>query len=176
MSVFKTSAAYRPRDHTYHYIYKITCEETGQVYYGRHSNNTKNDPYYTGSGLWLRWARAKGLKLKKEVLWYAANFDDLCEMELLVIQSVIEENNCVNVYTEHWEVSSRFKGWYITPHGKFKSKREAEKVIGNVGASTVFARCVYCDEIIAPNRWTPKEYFGKTWRELGWYFIPKEEM
>lgn len=176
MSVFKHSVAYRPRDQPFHYIYKISCEETGQVYYGRHSSEQEHDPHYTGSGLWVRWARAKGLTLKKEVLWQAENFEELCEMELLVIQTVIEDENCVNVYTEHWDVSSRFKGWYITPHGKFLSKRDAAKVIDGVAASTIYQRCVYCDIPIQTSRWLPREYDGKTWRELGWYFISKEDM
>lgn len=164
------------KDKEFHYIYKIVCEETGQVYYGRHSSALEKDPYYTGSGLWVKWARAKGLKLKKEILAYAEDFKSLCVMELLLIKEKINDPNCVNVYTEHWEVSSRFKGWYHTPHGIFNSKREAEKSIPDVGASTIWARCVNCDEPIKPNRWLPKEYFGKTWRELGWYFISKEEL
>lgn len=164
------------KEKQYYYIYKISCPQTGQVYYGRHTSNSPKDPYYMGSGLWVKWARAKGLKLEKEILGYAPDFKVLCEMELELIKEKINDPDCVNVYTEHWEVSSRFKGWYHTPHGIFLSKREAESALGGVGASTVWARCVNCDEPIKPNRYLPKEYFGKTWRELGWYFVSKEEL
>ena len=171
MSIFKENIAYRP----FHYIYKITSVETGHFYYGRHSSETENDLSYKGSGLWVRWARSKGLPLIKEVKWQASSFEELCEMESLVIESVIEDPLCVNIYSEHWEISSRFKGWYHTPYGKFLSKRSAAKVIKDVAASTIFHRCVNCDNPIPPNRWVPKEHFGKTWRELGWYFVPKED-
>jgi len=159
----------------YYYIYKITCEETGNVYFGRHNSPIPEDPYYKGSGLWVRWAKAKGLTLHKEIINYCDTFEELCELELSVIKENINDPLCVNLHMEHWEVSGRFAGFYYTPYGVFTSKRSAADAIPDVSASTVFQRCVYCDEEIKPNRWTGQEAFGKTWRQLGWYFINKEE-
>lgn len=159
----------------FYYIYKIWYPETGQFYLGRHCSETEFDHKYWGSGWWVRWARCKGLNLNKKVLCYADNFEDLCELELHVIKEVINDPLCVNIHIEHWDINGHFIGWYHTPYGVFTSKRAAALAAG-IAHSTLDQRCKKCDVPIKHNRFTPRDYIGKTWRELGWYFEYKESI
>ena len=158
-----------------HYIYRITCEENDSAYYGRHSLDLDEIDYYYGSGLWIKWATSKGLTLIKTILCETDTFDEVVELEHLLIREMINTPNCVNVYKEHMELSGRFVGEYHTPAGVFLSKRDAANAVG-IAHSTLDLRCKQCDTPIKPNRWTDKDTWGKTWRQLGFYFTPKEEL
>lgn len=64
--------------------------------------------------------------------------------------------------------SLKFKGWWITPFGKFASVYEAEKITG-LGKSTIQRRCSNPDYINNAPR-LGLENMGKSWRELGYWF------
>lgn len=61
-----------------------------------------------------------------------------------------------------------WKGWYITPSGKYVSRSEAALAHG-VSGMTITRRCVN-GGIVGHSRFTPKEWVGKTWLSLGWGF------
>ncbi|WP_054823552.1 GIY-YIG nuclease family protein [Vibrio owensii] len=63
-------------------------------------------------------------------------------------------------------------GSYHTPHGNFISSNAAAKAIG-ISSSTIDTRCKKPDRIINSYCKVPKEWMGKTWREVGWWFEPK---
>ncbi len=63
-------------------------------------------------------------------------------------------------------------GTYHTSHGDFLSAAAVAKALG-IGATTVEKRCKNPDRIINTYCKVPKEWIGKTWREVGWWFEPK---
>lgn len=65
-----------------------------------------------------------------------------------------------------------FKGWFVTPAGRFGSATAAASPNG-VSRSIIQKRCTN-GAVIQRARMMPKELLGKTWRELGWYFEEKE--
>lgn len=68
-----------------------------------------------------------------------------------------------------WKPST-FKGFYITPHGRFTTTLDASLSSG-VHIAVIYERCkVKTDNAIKRNE--DKALIGKTWRELGWYFEP----
>jgi len=75
--------------------------------------------------------------------------------------------------------SSWFKGYYVTPFGKFDSLKSASEAIGN-SEVCIYDRCkiknnntVKIFSKITDQKIT-EEMIGKTWRELGWGFEPAE--
>jgi hypothetical protein len=58
---------------------------------------------------------------------------------------------------------------YITPKGDFKSSSLAA-IANNVSVPTVRARCKRSEHVIKYNKNIPKEWSGKTWKELGWSY------
>lgn len=75
--------------------------------------------------------------------------------------------------------NAHFKGYYITPYGKFDSLKAASEAIGNA-IICIRDRCrVKNDNIVKPFSKTtdPKitdDMIGKTWKELGWGFEPTQ--
>lgn len=67
-----------------------------------------------------------------------------------------------------------FKGYYVTPFGVFDNRQEVSNLFG-ISTNAVTRRCVK-GGTIRYSRFIPKEWRGKTWKELGWYFINKEDM
>lgn len=67
-----------------------------------------------------------------------------------------------------------FKGYYATPAGVFESRREVSNLFG-ISTNAVTRRCVKGGRI-KYSRYIPKEWRGKTWEELGWGFIKKEDV
>ena len=67
-------------------------------------------------------------------------------------------------------------GTYYTPEGEFISARDAAKA-NSTSRSSIRTRCVkHCDDKVGYNYQIPEQFRGeKTWREHGFYFIPKEE-
>lgn len=70
--------------------------------------------------------------------------------------------------------SVNFKGLYVTPKGVFESTREASDA-NDVSRLTVQRRCKD-GAVVLRCREVPKNFLGKFWKELGWYFIDKEEL
>lgn len=77
------------------------------------------------------------------------------------------------------EKSSSFKGYYITPFGKFNSLESASNVIG-ITVLCIYDRCKVKNNItvkmisINIDKNLTKDMLGKTWKELGWGFEPAE--
>lgn len=64
--------------------------------------------------------------------------------------------------------------WWCTPWGCFYSSRYASKVNdGKPSRASIDKRCKNPDKIISKNYQTPEDYWGKTWRELGYYRVGK---
>ena len=59
---------------------------------------------------------------------------------------------------------------YHTPEGEFKSVKKAAAA-NNVSVPTIVNRCKNNLHIIKYNSRIPKEWKGKTWKELGWDYI-----
>ncbi len=72
------------------------------------------------------------------------------------------------------ENNYRFKGYYVTPKGKFVTVSDAAKE-NSCGTMTVYDRCKKCDRVITKRATSTlqtlgADSLGKTYRELGWYF------
>lgn len=67
---------------------------------------------------------------------------------------------------------NRSKGWYCTPLGCFYSDRHAAKVTG-IGRNSIKSWCKNPDTFVKGNYQIPKEYWGRTWRENGFWFKEK---
>lgn len=76
------------------------------------------------------------------------------------------ENNPMSGMSE--DKHPDFKGWFVTPAGRFGSATAAA-VPNGVSRSIIQKRCTD-GAFIQRARMMPKEMLGKTWRELGWYF------
>lgn len=61
------------------------------------------------------------------------------------------------------------KGTYFTPDGIFYTCVSVGKHY-NISKSTVQVRCIK-GGIIGKSRWHGPDVWGKTWKELGWYYI-----
>ena len=61
-----------------------------------------------------------------------------------------------------------WRGWYVTPDGRFCDRKTVADFYG-ISLMTVTRRCV-TGGLIGKNRHTRREWVGKTWKELGWYF------
>lgn len=72
-----------------------------------------------------------------------------------------------------------FKGYYLTPVGKFITALEAAKIIG-IGHVAVWKRCLETNNKIIPKSSLIKDKslkesdVGKTWKEIGYGFEPKD--
>lgn len=72
--------------------------------------------------------------------------------------------------SHHWQ------GYWLTPLGRFETCREAAKAHGFRDSKVIRDRCkTNNSKIITKSRKgvIPSEWKGKTWKELGWGFIPK---
>lgn len=65
--------------------------------------------------------------------------------------------------------------WWCTPEGCFHSSAAASKYTGFT-KGTIQQRCSKGDEgiVITANSRIPKEWVGKTWKEVGYYRIPRK--
>jgi hypothetical protein len=74
------------------------------------------------------------------------------------------------------ERNASFKGYYITPFGKFASSGQASKIIGLKG-DNIRSRCSKSSTIITKNHVLYNSdlipsHIGKSFKELGWDFLP----
>lgn len=81
-------------------------------------------------------------------------------------------DTCLNMRVYHFLNS---KTWYCTPIGCFCSDRYASEIL-NINRNSIRSRCLNPDKIVKPNYQTPEEYWGKTWKENGFYFILKSDL
>jgi hypothetical protein len=77
----------------YHYVYK-TMHTNGRYYIGRHTTDNLDDNYL-GSGVWVVGIKDKSA-LKKEILYFAKNTDDLKSVEEQIILENYDNLLCMN--------------------------------------------------------------------------------
>jgi len=70
----------------------------------------------------------------------------------------------------HGHKNPKFRGYWITPYGKFDSQNKAAEHCG-ISFITIRNRCLHPNHIIKQVR-LPKDWYNKTWSELGWGFEP----
>lgn len=65
----------------------------------------------------------------------------------------------------------KFKGYYVTPFGKFSTFTDGANTIG-LDSKSFLNRCIHrCDcKVVRVCKFINKSDIGKTWRELGWYY------
>lgn len=78
-------------------------------------------------------------------------------------------DNCPNMLIAFLKLS---KGWYCTPIGCFYSDRYASKITG-LGRNCIKSWCKNPDKLVKPNYQIPEQYWGRTWRENGFWFKEK---
>ncbi|AKF12739.1 putative GIY-YIG family Seg-like homing endonuclease [Sinorhizobium phage phiM7] len=78
----------------HHFTYRTTLEGSARFYVGRHSTDNLDDGYF-GSGKWVRSIKDKS-KLKREILEFATDIDELKLKEAALIASVIHDDYCMN--------------------------------------------------------------------------------
>lgn len=102
------------KQHTYHYIYKITCKITTKFYIGMHSTSTLEDNYM-GSGKRIRYSiRKYGIENhEKEILKFLPDRNLLKQRESEIVNEILlEDPLCMNlvlggagdVYGQKWKV------------------------------------------------------------------------
>lgn len=80
-----------------HFIYR-TKHTNGKYYIGRHSTNNINDGYI-GSGRWPRSIKDK-TKVKREILEYADNEEQLIQLEQKYLSEHFDKTNCMNMTSD----------------------------------------------------------------------------
>lgn len=79
------------------------------------------------------------------------------------------------------EKSNNFKGYFLTPAGKFTTIQEASKVLG-IGETTIWQRCTKLNEnkilkfSILKDKNLKESDLGKTWKEIGYGFLSKDSI
>lgn len=74
-------------------------------------------------------------------------------------------------YGKSGESRIGFKGWYVTPLGRFDNRKEAARMHG-VSTMVITRRCVTENrKVLKRSRWISLEDIGKTWYDLGYGFI-----
>lgn len=64
------------------------------------------------------------------------------------------------------------KFWYCTPLGCFYSSRAASEYTG-YGRNSIKSWCGNQDKYVNPNYQIPQEFWGRTWKENGFYIVDK---
>lgn len=82
----------------------------------------------------------------------------------------LNKSNCERILRMSWKRST---GWWCTPFGCFIGDRDAAYFTG-INRNRIRSYCKNPDKLVEPNYQVPEEYWGKTWRENGFYFIPKQ--
>lgn len=69
-----------------------------------------------------------------------------------------------------------FKGWYVTPLGKFDTREKAARAHG-VSTMVITRRCVTENKkVLKRCRWVSLDDVGKTWYDIGYSFINLNEI
>lgn len=62
--------------------------------------------------------------------------------------------------------------WFCTPNGCYYSQRHASKMTG-LTKTSIALRCLNPDKVVRPNYQTDKNFWNKTWKENGYYFVDR---
>lgn len=89
------------------------------------------------------------------------------------LKRILENTKTVSG-TEH----AKWKGFWRTPLGDFITTRDAAKAHG-IDNKAIRSRCLINNNLPIKNFWCIRDFnasdcIGKTWKALGWDFIPKE--
>jgi group I intron endonuclease len=79
------------------------------------------------------------------------------------------KSNTPSMAIRSWNQST---GWWCTPTGCYTSDRDAA-LFTEIGRNCIRAWCKSPDKIVRKNYQIPEHYWGKTWKENGFYFLPK---
>jgi len=77
--------------------------------------------------------------------------------------------------------NNNFKGYYLTPIGKFAVLEEAAEKLG-LGTVTIWQRCTKLNEnkilkfSLGKDKNLKESDLGKTWKEIGYGFLPKDSI
>lgn len=87
------------KQHTHHYIYKVTCITNGNYYIGMHSTSNLEDGYFgSGKRLWLSIKKFGKENHSIEILEWLPNRSSLCNREKeLVNESLLSDPQCMNL-------------------------------------------------------------------------------
>jgi hypothetical protein len=94
--------------------------------------------------------------------------------------------NWINKGSHGGTRSGTFKGYYChTKYGEYPSAGELSEAIGNIGTATIIRIINKLDNKISKSSYTQGRYLqsigsrdvivGQTWRDVGFYFIPKDK-
>jgi hypothetical protein len=123
---------------------------------------------------WKSWNKGKTIAYKEsgERFWVSLDDPRLKTGELIPSGAWIARNNSGTN-------NAMFKGWYITPKGRFATVAEAIEANG-CGYDALDSRCIKMnDKLIHPNAikrssdlagQDPSLFLGKTWKQVGWGF------
>lgn len=78
-------------------------------------------------------------------------------------------DTCEKMRIHNYKKASK---WFCTPFGCFCSDRYAATISG-LGRNCIRSWCLNPDKVVSSNYQIPEEYWGKTWRENGFYFLEK---
>lgn len=78
-------------------------------------------------------------------------------------------------YKKYGVDNPNFSYYYITPDGIFDSMTTVGMYYG-VARNTILRRYTNIDKPIGTSKWTPRSWFGKTWRDIGWDKIGVNDM
>lgn len=112
--------------------------------------------------------------------WERGRHSPSDETRVLLQQAQGGENNSFYGKTHSDESVKLMKmsaciGLYYTPNGVF-TEAEGAGSANSVSGRTIQVRCFNPGVVVKGNQYTPDEFKGKTWRENGFYFVPKEEV
>lgn len=66
-------------------------------------------------------------------------------------------------------------GWWCTPIGCFFSTKYASEITG-INENSIVSRCKNPDKFVKGNYQVPEEYWGRTWRENGFWYKRKQAL
>lgn len=79
------------------------------------------------------------------------------------------KSNTPSMVIRSWKQST---GWWCTPVGCYTSDRDAALFTG-IGRNCIRSWCKNPDKIVRKNYQIPEQYWGKTWKENGFWFKEK---
>ncbi len=69
---------------------------------------------------------------------------------------------------------AKSKYWWCTPWGCFYSDRCAARYSEGIGRGAIKNRCSSPYKVVRPNYQIPEKYWGRTWKDNGYYKIDKD--
>ena len=112
-----------------HFVYKTYNPDNQKFYIGRHSTNNIDDGYQ-GSGLWIKRSINKGHVLKREILEYADNINELYLLEEKYIRKYYNNPKNTNCKLSSTGMTSEDVSGKNNPRYGSKEQAEIARKIG----------------------------------------------